>query len=185
MVATLPMLELVVPTSVSTSAGTASVSATGKVTYSGSDGLTVNGCFTATYDNYLIVQDTDVSSSNPEGLLRLASGGTPVTAANYSHEFINANNTSVGVQRDYSSTTWWYHILYDDDLTNGGLTYVYAPFLAQQTAFRCISANSYSNARITETSGTHSLSTSYDGFHLTCLVASTLSGSLTVYGFTK
>lgn len=55
-------LNLVVPTSVTAGSGTASVSSNGAVTFSGASSVSINGCFSSTYDNYQITLQTTAFS---------------------------------------------------------------------------------------------------------------------------
>ena len=80
----------VIPTSV---AGTGvTLGAAGKVTFSASTAVSVNGCFTSTYDNYLIVVDISATSANSIPQFRLRLAGTDASGATdyYSNSLVGS-----------------------------------------------------------------------------------------------
>jgi hypothetical protein len=170
-------LKLIVPSSVAGSG--VSVSASGKVTFTAATSISINGCFSSSYDNYLMVINFD---ANSDDLLscRLRSSGTD-SSANYVRQWIDANGTSVTGFRN-AGTTNAFHLGYHGQDWNGSAAYFYGPALAQPTALRSVNVASVSGARILDSAGTHSLSTAYDG----CTVLSTsgvaYTGALTIYG---
>lgn len=174
-------LKLIVPSSVSAGTGTASVSASGKVTFTSADNVSVNGVFSATHDNYLIViQQTGPNGENAE--LRWRASGSDASGSNYVRQFLNANSTTVSGSRDTQSV-----FNYGVGSTNpdGYHIYIYGPFLTQPTAARSVTALSSGGARIVDLANTHSLSTSYDGFTLRSQLGTTFTGTLTVYGLSQ
>ena len=50
-----PGMKLVVPSSVAVGSGSGSVATQGTVTFSGASSVSINGCFSSTYDNYRIL----------------------------------------------------------------------------------------------------------------------------------
>jgi hypothetical protein len=63
-------LDLITPTSIAYSGGSASVSG-GAVTFSAASTVSVNNCFSSTYDNYRIVfRGSQSAASNLEAMLR-------------------------------------------------------------------------------------------------------------------
>ena len=58
-----PGMKMVVPTSVAVGSGSGSVDAIGNVTFSSASSISVNNCFTSTYDNYRIIIDFVPSAS--------------------------------------------------------------------------------------------------------------------------
>jgi hypothetical protein len=174
-------LKLIVPSSVAGSG--VSVSASGKVTFTTTQAVSINGVFSATYDNYLIVVGSGVIASSAETLsIRLRASGTDATGTNYTSQELQAAGGTVGGGRGTSMDTgnvagWW------TPQRSGFHVYVYGPFLAQPTAWRSVTVSTDSNALIRDHATTHSLSTSYDGFTLRCL--NNISGTLTVYGLSQ
>jgi hypothetical protein len=147
--------------------------------------MSVNGVFSATYDNYLIVIRNFGANANGSLLFRLRSGGTDATGNNYGYQILIASDTSVSGSRSTSQdlTAVGYT---SNGKYNGDHVYVYGPALAQPTAMRNINANGSSDARIEEYASTHSLSTAYDGFTIFVSGGSiNTTGALTVYGLAQ
>jgi hypothetical protein len=77
---TAPGLAIVTPTSIANSGGSASASG-GQITFTGVSSISLNGVFSATYDNYLIRIDSDSTTGACQLRMRLA--GTDNTSALY------------------------------------------------------------------------------------------------------
>src|SRR4051812_23277948 len=79
-------LTSVIPTSVAGSG--VAVGAAGVVTFTAATVVNINGCFTSSYDSYLVVVDVPTTSATLTitGVFRLA--GTDVTTANYDLEVL-------------------------------------------------------------------------------------------------
>ena len=173
-------LKLIVPSSVAGSG--VSVSASGKVTFTAATSVSVNGCFTSSYDNYLIVCRASMST-NVSAFYRLRASGTDNSTANsYVGQVIYADNTTVGGARTTENQG---RVMgsFDTD-TNGVHFYVYGPNLAQPTAARSVAVSDYQSAYIVDYASTHNQSTAYDGFSF-LVSGATWSGSLCVYGLSQ
>lgn len=180
-------LTLIVPTSVAAtgSGSSATVSATGKVTFSTAETVSVNWCFTSTYDNYLLVLRYTLSVTGNDTLIRVRASGTDASGTNYTSQDILANNTSVTGSRRTSATSYFIGGGSQTRHT-GSHIYFYGPNLEQPTAFRLVTVNPQGGDLpcIYDTAGTHSLSTAYDGFTLT-RSSGTLAGTMCVYGLSQ
>ena len=179
------MLEVCTPTSISYSGTSASITADGGVEFTACSSLSLNGCFTADYDNYMIAL-RGTSSDDAGGIsARLRASGTDASGANYTLQRLDASGTSVSGGRA-TSTTYTRLMVLDDGLRSGGTAYIFGPYLAQATAFRAVTASAYLDAFIRDWASTHSLSTSYDGITLANeFGAQTITGLVTVFGFTQ
>lgn len=174
-------LKLIVPTSVAGSG--VSVSASGKVTFTAATTISVNGCFTSSYDNYLIVTRLNVSAAvNPFYRLRV-SGSDNTTASSYTRQSLGAGSTSVSGARAASNLA----ALAGAYATQraGFHWYVYGPALAQPTATRTVMVGDDESANIFETATTHNQSTAYDGFTFLTNDTPTMTGALTIYGLAQ
>lgn len=170
-------LHLITPTSVS---GTGlSITANGSVTMSGAQYVTINGVFSADYDNYMAVLHADPSALISFNI-RVASGGTGENGSNYTTQNLYVDDTTVGT---YLTTTTYWVGDYADTTANGTVWNIYGPYLAQQTAIRTINASSRNGVYINDIAGTHSLSNSYDGLYF--WAGNTFSGRVAVYGMRK
>ena len=182
-------LHLITPTSIaSTGTGnSSSISANGSVTFSSCATLSLNGVFSADYDNYMIVlRHTDDGNT---GLRLRASGTDNSTSNSYVSQLLNATGTTVSGSR---ATTNHAYAAYGLSTTpNGNVISMYGPHLSQPTAARSVNVNDDVDARIVDWAWTHNQSTSYDGFTLICtaiIVGSgsvTMSGRVAVYGMRK
>ena len=159
-------LKLIVPSSVSaTGTATASVSATGKVTITGinsTNTISVEGVWSSTYDNYLIVFRSTVGTAGVVAM-RLRASGSDASGSNYTTQSLDASGATVAGARSTSQTYFRWNA---NTNHTGHHVYVYGPNLAQPTAVRNVSVTDISSARIIDYANTHSLSTAYTGFTL-------------------
>jgi len=176
-----PGMVLIKPTSIDYGGTSATLGENGQVTFSAVTSLSLNGVFTADFDNYVIAWSASVSVDVPGLFARLRASGSDASGTDYTQQYILASSTSVSGARTASATS--FAVAYpDNDLAaNGSTMYFYSPFLAQPTAHRSVNQDAVSSARIVDTANTHSLSTSYDG--ITIFPGSgNMTGKLAVYG---
>lgn len=148
----------------------------GRVTFAASSTVAINGCFTAAFDNYKIVESLSVKTNVVDTTFRLRSAGVDATGANYNY----VRGFDAGTARTVTSNASGTSSLFD---VGGGVgdadATLYAPFLAQPTRL----INLASGAGLVATIGCyHNLSNSYDGFSLT-VAAGTISGAVRIYGY--
>ena len=174
-------LTLITPSSVAGSG----VSLSGaKVVFTAATSVSVNDVFDGTYDNYLsVIQFTTSGGINIRCRLR-ASGTDNSTASSYVSQFLGATSTTVYAGRNTNDRFQYFMSGYNTQ-RNGAHAYFYGPALAQPTALRTVTALDLSSAYIEDGAGTHNQSTAYDGFSLLTLSATTMTGSLTVYGLSQ
>ena len=181
-------LKLIVPSSVSASGGaTATVSASGKITFSdvsSSKTFTIEDCFSASYDNYLFV--VRIWDGSGESLcVRLRASGSDASGTNYVRQSINAASTTVNSARATGQTLMRIASTGGGVLRNGSHAYIYGPYLAQPTAFRNTNVADASGAQITDFAGTHSLSTSYTSVRVLSESAAEIDGTIQIYGLAQ
>jgi microcystin-dependent protein len=91
----------IVPTSVTLSSGTATVSALGNITFTGANTATINGVFSSAYNNYKIIITSEADSTPSDVWLQFKnSGGTLGSGYNY----LRGNNASGGWSTSYSTS---------------------------------------------------------------------------------
>lgn len=175
-------MELITPTSITVvgSGSSASVVGLGSVDFSAVTSLSLNGVFSAEYDNYMISMRGVVSSGDLGIQMRMRLSGTDATGTNYTHQRLLAQSTTVSGVRSTSQTAAIVG-LWSATLRNGDTAFVYGPNLAQPTAFRGVNAGTASSASIFDYASTHSLSTAYDGCTL-FVGANNMTGNVAVYG---
>ena len=174
-----PGMVLVKPTSINHSGTSASIGANGQVTFTAVTSLSLNGVFSADFDNYVIA--IRASCSGDASLLgRYRASGTDASATNYTNQRLLADSTTVSAARTASQAFFASGYL-SSTARNGVHVTLYGPNIAQPTASRCVTASGYAGGYIQDEAGTHSLSTSYDGvtFYLASL---NMTGTLTVMG---
>ena len=182
---TQPGMKLIVPSSISVGSGSSTLSATGEVGFTGVSSVSLNSCFSSTYDNYRIIFQVSSTSGNPNISFRMRTGTTDETGNNYSYSGIKTpsggavtldaavSTSSNKFVENYSS--YPYHI-------SGGLD-LFNPFNAVTTKF---TFNSYGSNTAGAYSGftyygAHSQAISYNG--ITFLPSTgTMNGVVRVYG---
>lgn len=174
-----PGMVLLTPTSIAYSGTSASIGANGQVTFTTVTALSLNGVFTADFDNYVVSMRFSVASPTNDGL-RLRASGTDATGSNYIFQYIYADGTVIARARSTPVSYWYAGNPTNTVAQNGRTISLYGPFLAQPTAMRTVEVDSFGSAMIYDIAGTHSLSSSYDGFTLDWGVNTT--GTLQVYG---
>lgn len=173
-------MVLLTPTSIAYSGTSATVGANGSVEFSACTSLSLNGVFSADYDNYMIVFAGD-SSATTDGAIRWRASGTDnSTASSYVRQYLYADGSLLGAARD---TLDYARIIGLKASTEVGISiFVYGPHLAQPTAYRTVQQTAFtSGVGILDIAGTHNQSTSYDGFTVYPL-SGNVSGLVSVYG---
>lgn len=177
-------LEVIIPSSVEKvgTGSTATIGANGKVTFSACTSLILNGVFSSTYDNYMVV--TRLNSSTA-GYFRLKlRAGTTTSETGYTWQRIEGwNGTSFTIDR--ASHTGAIQAYNTVGSNNGVNSYIFGPNLAAPTAFLTIAVNGYLDASTTNYVNTHSVSTSYTALVMDDYYGYALTGESTVYGFTQ
>jgi hypothetical protein len=172
-------MELVTPSSIAFSGTSASIVGSGSVDFSAVTSLSLNGVFSADYDNYYIVV-RHFSNSNQGILYRLRLGSTDASGSNYTYQEIQASGTTVSGVRTSSSTSSLFAAGISTN-RGGTLLSLYGPFLSQPTASRSVNGDAANGGRIIDLATTHSLSTSYDGITI-FLSTANITGNVAVYG---
>ena len=180
---TQPGMKMVVPTSVAVGSGSGSVDTNGAVTFSAASSISLNGCFTSTYDNYRFVLTTTSNTATGYINLRLRSAGTDVTASNYFSSVVQAAYGSTALSNDNSgnSTATWSRFGYYDGTTDAYAASgdILLPFATAYTSFNVAKARSGYGSEFA--TGVYKATTSVDG--ITIYSAGNFTGTLRVYGY--
>lgn len=152
-------------------------------TFSAVSSVSVNNCFSATYDNYRIVVREVGSETTSVGMrLRLRASGSDATGANYIVHQMATTNTA-GPSRTYVGNETFATIGAVGNSANSYGIDLVAPYLADFTRWNCTSVSgSDNNNEAGLYSGIHKLNSSYDGMTL-YPSAGTITGSLRIYGY--
>jgi len=175
-------MVLLTPTSIAYTGTSATVGANGSVEFTACSSLSLNGVFSADYDNYMVaVRVTPATASNVGYRARLRASGTDATGAtDYTFQRLGADGTSVTGYRA-SGNTFQMGTVYSGKY-QGEMVSIYGPYLAQPTAWRGVTVLGYNDASIQDYAQTHSLSTSYDGLTLYVSSGANPTGLVSVYG---
>ena len=175
-------MVLLTPSSVDITGGgseTATTLANGSVEFTACGTVSLNGVFSADYDNYMVSIRQDSSSATSYYYRLRDSGSDNSTANSYVSQYLYADNTTVAAAR---VTTDKGLLGYLGSVLRNGLTLnIYGPYLAQPSAWRTVWVDDLSNARTYDVAGTHNQSTAYDGFTL-IPTAGTITGLVSVFG---
>lgn len=148
-------------------------------TFSAVSSVSLDNVFTSDYKNYSILM-FGTSSAGFGGDIRLRAGGSDATGSNYSR--INLDVSSGSVTASGSTTTSWT-----------------SPFLGNSTAMLMdailirpaeatstfIQVRSSRNDYLIISGGAHTVASAYDGFSLLAPGAITLTGTISVYGYSN
>jgi hypothetical protein len=175
-------LVVMTPSSIAYSGTSASINADGSVVFSACSSLSLNGVFTADYDNYMVTVRMKMGSSFPNLYMRLRALGTDASGSNYTRQYLTSSGTTTDANRLTSLTEAT--VGFTTAVEGGTNFYVFGPYLAQPTATRSVGVAGYAGAYLQDDACTHSLSTSYDGLTL-FPSTSNCTGLLTVFGFNQ
>lgn len=184
-------LAKIVPTSVAVGSGSGSVDSNGNVTFSGASSVSLNGCFTSSYDNYRIIVKPTGTSTQGNLQLRFRASGSDTSGGNYWNTFqgINQSNTAInefGVNQtqirlgEISSSAFNYQTFTFE---------VYDPFVASyQTKMWNSSIQMDGSSILGSKTGGGGINTTtqFDGFSLSSSTGgATISGLIRVYGYVQ
>lgn len=169
----------IVPTSVAVGSGTGTANATGQVTFTTASSVSLNGVFTSSYKNYVIVFNEDTASATAAIQFRMRLAGTDnSTASSYITQWIRATSTTVTAAKDTLS----YGQL---DVSAGTQTFstltVFNPAIASATFFTNLS-NTQTTGYVEVAALTHNQATAYDGISFIS-ASGTFTGTVSVYGY--
>ena len=178
-------LTPITPTSITATGGSGSLTGNA-VGFTSASAISLNGCFSSNYENYLIIFQVSGTSGNPNISFRMRENTTDATGGSYSYSGVKAaaggslildalvNATSGKFVENYSG--YPYHI-------SGNLDF-YNPFntVATKFAFNSYGNNTAGAYSSFTYSGSHTLTTSYNG--ITFLTSTgTMNGVVRVYGY--
>lgn len=171
----------VTPVSVAVGSGTATVNATGTVTFTGASSVSLNGCFTSTYTNYKILF-TGSTSATCVAQLVLRSAGTNATTGYYLQGVKIVGGASPSNYSTANASFWYLNEAATSDYYS--TAELSKPYLSLQTKGSWQSYG-YSGGEMCTmgTLGT-AQSTSYDGFSVV-FSSGTATGTVQVFGYNQ
>lgn len=172
---------LIKPTSIAQTGTSASINTDGSVSFTACSTLSLNGVFSATYDNYTVVIRSVASSATAINV-RLRNSGIDATGSNYLYELFE----TTGLVADGTTYTQdKCRVCNASTGGNGDVVNLYGPYLAQPTLIRNTGVSSQNGAGMVDVTARHGLSTEYDGFTFFPDSPATISGRVAVYGMRK
>ena len=175
-------LVQLVPTSIAATGGSGSISSTGAVSLTSASAISLNGCFTTTYDNYRIIFNTTLSA-DADLTFKYRNSGTDTSAAYYSYN--HSMFPIAGTQGAGTRTNNGTFIAFNGGL--GTLNYVVDirnPFVSGRQKYLNAQGISSALASIHQTGGTLDNTNQFDGFTL-APQSGTITGTITIYGYKK
>ena len=149
-------------------------------TFSAVSSVSVNNCFTGTYDNYRIVL-RGTSSTATALLFRLRLSGTDnATGSSYSTQILDVQLTTIAGDRNTTSDGRIGAIA--STLQTLCIADFAMPAVAVATGFISQSNFPNGNSAIHHTAGTHNQTVAYDGISI-FPSAGTFSGTVRIYGY--
>jgi microcystin-dependent protein len=180
----------IIPSSVSVGTGTATVDATGFVTFTSVDYVQLNDVFTTNYRNYVMVFERTAGSAATDSMIvQLVSGTTPATAALYDNNRIFAVATgATGTSQVLASTAFQTSVTVSSTAGYQFATVEFAgPKLVRPTGAKWTVGNWVTavGLAIHQGIGYHRNNTSYEGIRLISATggATTSTGTVKVYGY--
>ena len=172
-------LAKIVPSSVAVGSGTGSANTLGTVTFSGCSSVSLNNCFSSNYENYRIIMQIS-STASIQILVRLRANGTDNTTAS-SYAWNTSAQQGDGLHTQTNADDKWSLTYFSQASDRFAIADIARPYLAVNTEL--LSSSNQSNALMLS-SGTKADTNVYDGFTVYAS-SGTISGAISVYGYTK
>jgi hypothetical protein len=171
-------MDLITPTSV---AGSGVTLSGGQVTFTAAATVSVNGCFTSAYANYLVLLHQSARSAASGTLVRMRAAGSDTSSSTYGYSQLRFGRSAFIVDGSAGTTTS-FTVGYG---ATGNTEYRIMQFLnaavSAQAAFDCSAFTTDSGNLGYQVSGICTQATAHDGF--TYYPASgNVTGTLRVYG---
>jgi len=177
-----PALTLITATSTANTGGTVTASG-GRVTVAGSSSVSLNGVFTSTYHNYLILVDTlEAAAVGPNNIsLRLRAAGTDTTSSTYYAGQIYGTYAGAAGGSANNGVAQFPLLTITNAKQQMAKIEVFSPQAATITTIHSLGVAYDAQSNY---AGYQSGATQYDGFTL-FMATSNFSGNITVYAYQK
>ena len=175
-------LNLIIPSTIANTSGTASIGTNGTVSFSSASAISLNDVFSTTYDDYRIIIVASSAVAGTDLTLRVRVSGSDLSTGTYTYNRIigdggtlNSARSSAQTSIRCGNTTLSEETSYIIDVVN--------PFLTKRTVFTINNSNQGGGAAQDMTAAVVTNATSYTGF--TILAGNNFTGRLSVYGYNK
>ena len=183
-------LNLIIPSTISNTGGSASIGTNGTVTFSGVSSVSPNGIFTSTYKTYMLNINLTSGTSDAALYLKMRASNTD-NSTNYYYAMNNlkTNNTANNYYATYGTSGF---LIGEIDGPSSANNWNFAniilcnPQLTLLTNFTSTGTSLDTGGSVNGHSGggSHALAASYDAVSL-IVSAGTITGDITVYGYNK
>lgn len=177
-------LAKIVPTSVAVGSGSGSANSNGTVSFSSASSVSVNGVFSASYENYLILYNTTSASSAHTVLIRLRASGTDNSSSNYyfARNWVNYSGTAANSLINSNGLVTAWDSSYSGTNGTKQQIWIFSPFSITKTHLQWRGSNE--NTDYSVGAGDTSVTTSYDGFTIYPSTGNS-TGSFSIYGYNQ
>ena len=154
-------------------------------TFSAVSSVSVNSCFTSSYDHYRVVLTCDAASGVPQVRIRFRVSGSDNTTTNYSFSSGGILMTNGAADNGNDSAASSAFLCFAIDVSSHVVLDILNPHDSRRTSFLGLVRDvngAGSSYRSNFYTGIFNATTSFDGFSL-FLNTSTFSGTLRVYGY--
>ena len=148
--------------------------------------VTVNTCFTSTYDEYLLVMDM-AGSTTGQLRLQMRNAGSTITAANYQWFRMGYNNSAATENAAASGETSWLFAYANSSTPSVANINIFDPVnsrIHNHNAYATSNNNLDTNIAVFATGFRYTSAQAFDSFVLS-VSAGTITGTIRVYGYTK
>ena len=177
-------LTICTPTSISYTGTNAVINDDGSVSFTATSDLGIDGVFSATYNDYLIlyraVWNTTISTV---AQMTMRAGGVNDTSGTWYQPYWGAYGSSLEASANDGLTAVYPGIVANVQ-QNGSAIYLLGPYETNGTSYFSTATIGQDGARIRDYAGNQNSATSWDGFRFRP-GANSFTGKITVYGFTK
>lgn len=176
-----PGTKLIVPSSISVGSGSGSVDSNGKITFTSASSISINDCFSSTYDNYRIIFDC-VTSGTQNITFQFRNGSGNVTASNYLFQNILGSSSTVSGGRASGQSS--FELLYQAVGAVAITMDVFEPFATDYTRIVSQSGRDLSGTSpsLFSVVGGYNQTTSLTGITF-ANSAGNITGNIRIYGY--
>lgn len=179
-------LKNVVPTSISVGSGSASVNSNGTVSFSGASSISLNGCFTSTYESYKIIFKVASGTATSQVRFRLRAAGTDQTGSSLWGGVIGSHSNTT---QAFSGVQTFFALGDMANSTNPTLTSEVTLHYPQVAKVKGMTANIFFDNGSTVYGGSwggeYQIATSCDGISFFMANAGNMTGTVQIYGLTN
>lgn len=152
-------------------------------TFSAASSVSIDNCFSARYDHYMLTRNCSASSDGFPIAARLRAGGVD-SSTGYRYQYQQSDGSTITAVRSTTATEF-YGLLGHPQATAFGfvVAFISQPFAAvRTTAWSQTSSDAIGSIVLLRYNYAHDTATSYDGVTLLPSGGTTITGSVAIYG---